>query len=101
MPDRPPRVDELASRGRSNGRLYTVYVLKSLSSLKSYVGFSDDVNRRLKEHNSGKNYYTKRYMPWKIIHTEEFKLLKEAVKREKYLKSASGRRIVLKKLFEE
>ena len=75
-----------------------VYVLKSLTAPKSYVGMTDDLNRRLEEHNSGKHSYTKRYVPWEIIYKEEFSNYSDARKREKYLKSASGRRF-LKKLF--
>ncbi len=78
---------------------YTVYVLSSLSTPKSYVGYTDNLDRRLGEHNSGKNNYTQKYKPWKVVHTESFKSMEEAVGREKYLKSASGRKLVLKKLF--
>ena len=78
---------------------YTVYVLKSLNQNKSYVGFTDNLERRIKEHNQGKSYYTKRYKPWELIYKEEYDNYEDAVKREKYLKSASGRGLVLKKLF--
>ena len=79
--------------------MFTIYVLKSESGIKSYVGVTNDIERRIKEHNSGKHAYTKRYMPWDIIHTEKFSTFKEARSREKYLKSTSGRRF-LKKLFD-
>ena len=78
--------------------MYTVYVLSSLTDKKSYVGMTDDVERRLMEHNSGRSSYTSRHMPWKIIYKEEYATLEEAVGREKYLKSASGRRF-LKRIF--
>ena len=65
---------------------------------KSYVGVTDDIDRRLREHNSGKHLYTKRYMPWKLIYSEELASIDEARKREKYYKSTTGRR-ALKKLF--
>ena len=78
--------------------MFTVYILKSEIAKKSYVGVTNDIDRRMGEHNSGKHAYTKRHMPWKIIHTEEFELFSEARAREKYLKSTSGRRF-LKKLF--
>ncbi len=81
--------------------IYVVYVLKSKVANKSYVGFTDNLSRRLKEHNLGVNYYTKRYKPWELIYKEEFEAYNQAVKREKYLKSASGRRLVLKKLFKK
>lgn len=78
---------------------YIVYVLSNTVARKSYVGLTDNLDRRLKEHNSGDSYYTKRYAPWKVIYTEELNSQFEARKREKYLKSASGRRLVLKKIF--
>jgi putative endonuclease len=79
--------------------MYFVYILKSKNANKSYVGFTDNVTKRLIEHNSGKANYTKKYMPWEILAIEEYKTREEAVTREKYLKSASGRRLVLKKIF--
>lgn len=65
---------------------------------KSYVGMTDDLKRRVVEHNSGKSIYTKKFLPWEIIHTEEYETRQEARKREKYMKSASGRRF-LKQFF--
>jgi len=78
--------------------MYTVYVLKSKSAKKSYVGVTDNIKRRLNEHNSGKHFYTKRYVPWEVIHTENFNYFKDARAREVFLKTTSGRRF-LKKLF--
>ena len=70
---------------------YTVYVLSSLVAKKSYVGFTNDLERRIHEHNSGRSYFTKQYKPWKIIYTEIFDSLEKARKREKYLKSGIGK----------
>ena len=53
---------------------------------------SADVEQRLKTHNSGKVRSTKAYVYWTLVHVEEFANRKEARKREKYLKSAAGRR---------
>lgn len=78
--------------------MFVVYVLRSNIAAKSYVGVTNNLERRLREHNSGKHAYTKRYTPWEIIHKEEFEEFQEARNREKYLKSASGRKS-LKKLF--
>jgi len=78
---------------------YIVYVLKSLVSKKSYVGFTNNLGRRLKEHNEGKGSFTKKYKPRKVVYFEELENYVEARRREKYLKSASGRRLVLKSLF--
>ena len=77
---------------------YFIYVLKSLSAKKSYVGITNNLQRRLMEHNSGKHVYTKRHKPWVMIYSEEYDSLKESREREKYLKSAIGRKF-LKTLF--
>ncbi len=79
---------------------YFAYLLKSENYAKSYVGITNDLKRRLLEHNSGKNLYTRRHLPWKMIYHEEYDNLGEARKREKYLKSASGRRF-LRKIFKK
>ena len=50
--------------------MVTVYVLKSLIDDVHYVGMAKDLLVRLKEHNGGKNHFTKGHMPWKIIYTE-------------------------------
>ena len=71
---------------------YFVYILKSLEFDKTYVGISNEPNRRLREHNSGKSKFTRKFMPWKILYKEEFDSRKLAREREKYLKSAASRR---------
>jgi len=75
-----------------------VYILLSDKTRKTYVGSTTDIERRLKEHNSGKNFFTKRYMPWKLFYREEYADLSEARKREKYLKTCAGRKFI-KKIF--
>lgn len=71
-----------------------VYVLKSLNHNKFYTGSTFDIKRRLIEHNNGKSIYTKRFMPWKVIYTEECVKILDARKREKYLKTSAGRRFL-------
>ena len=68
-----------------------VYILKSVTANKTYVGHTNNLERRLVEHNSGKSQFTRVFKPWKIIYTEEFVTREEAIKREKYFKSSSGR----------
>ena len=64
--------------------------------MKTYVGSTTDLIRRLKEHNNNQCLFTKRYSPWKIIHKEEFSDINDARKKEKYYKSAAGRRFIKK-----
>ncbi|MEI6508227.1 MAG: GIY-YIG nuclease family protein [Bacteroidota bacterium] len=77
---------------------FNVYVLQSEKSGILYTGFTENLNRRIHEHNTGKSKFTSGHMPWKIIYTEVVDNRLEARKREKYLKSATGKRF-LKKLF--
>jgi len=78
--------------------MYFVYILKSLSQQKSYVGITDNLERRLQEHNGGQSIYTKKYRPWVMIYHESYDTIQKAREREKYLKTSSGRRF-LKSLF--
>lgn len=74
--------------------MFYVYILKSNKSGKFYVGCTDDLNRRLKEHNSGKSRYTRNKGPWSVEYREEFVALKEARKREKQIKSWKKRKAI-------
>lgn len=79
--------------------MYKVYILKSKTKTKSYVGITNNIARRLEEHNKGRSIFTRRFMPWKLIYEESFLTRKEARMREKYLKSAAGRKLLKEKLF--
>jgi putative endonuclease len=62
-----------------------------------YIGQTNDVNRRIKDHNKGRVESTKSYIPYKLIYVEEHSTREDAVRREKELKTTEGRRF-LKKL---
>ena len=59
---------------------------------KSYVGCSANILERLNAHNQGKVTSTKKFRPWKIVFEEELENYEQAIKKEKYYKSAAGRR---------
>jgi len=69
-----------------------VYVLRSEKDESQYVGMRSDPERRLSEHNKGQVNSTKATCPWKIVLIESYDSRIEERKREKYLKSAAGRR---------
>ena len=72
--------------------IYFVYVLKSRKNGKRYYGFTrKDPTVRLLEHNLNKNDWTSKNGPFDLLYFEEFSSRKEALKREKYFKSAAGR----------
>lgn len=74
--------------------MYTVYVLKSLVKEIHYVGYTDDMPRRLIEHNAGKSKFTSAFKPWVIVYTEQVPDSIKARVREKYLKSYAGRQFI-------
>ena len=70
---------------------YFVYILKSKKDGRLYKGQTSNIEKRLKEHNSGKVKSTKGFIPWDIVYFEQFSSREEAVLREKYFKTGIGR----------
>jgi len=68
-----------------------VYAIKSETNGELYVGMALNADARLKEHNSGKNRYTKGLKPWKIVYREQCENWEKGRVREKYLKSGVGK----------
>jgi putative endonuclease len=74
---------------------FYTYVLYSRKYDKIYIGYSADVDDRLVSHNDERNRgWTKKYQPWIIAYTETYPKKKQAMKREKQLKSAKGREFI-------
>ncbi|MCU0640934.1 MAG: GIY-YIG nuclease family protein [Candidatus Margulisbacteria bacterium] len=73
---------------------FYVYVLQSLSYNTYYIGSTGNVERRLREHNSGKGRYTSGRVPWRLVYKEEYPSRREAIKRESALKSGQWRKIL-------
>ena len=69
---------------------FYVYVLRSISAGRHYIGSTADVARRLNEHNTQNGRWTSAYKPWVLVATEEFETRSQARKREAYLKSRAG-----------
>ena len=67
---------------------YFVYVIGSLKNFKpkTYVGWTKDLNERLRKHNSGKGAKSTKGRKWKIIYHEIFNSKEKAMRREYYLK---------------
>ena len=71
---------------------FVVYVLRSLRDGKRYIGMTENIQRRLNEHNTGKVCSTKSRVPFVLLHHEEFKTRREVHRREEYFKTAVGRK---------
>ena len=78
---------------------FVVYILYSKSSGKTYTGMTSDLITRYQFHNfKSTKGYTLKYRPWTVIHVEFFKTKKEALIRERELKSGKGRDWVKKNI---
>lgn len=71
---------------------YYIYILKSKKDGMLYTGYTNNLKRRLEEHNKGLVPSTKNRTPLNLIYFEGCLSQKDATKREKYLKSAWGKR---------
>jgi putative endonuclease len=69
--------------------IYRVYLLKNPTGLR-YIGISEDVTRRLDDHNAGKSRWTKSRRPWTLIWQSRFLSLTKARKLENLLKRQKG-----------
>jgi putative endonuclease len=73
--------------------MYYVYVLK-LSNSNLYKGFCNDLKRRYSEHLAGKVSSTRNYRPLKLIGYEAYVMKSDAMRREKFLKTTEGMRLL-------
>lgn len=77
---------------------YYTYILESIQYGNLYIGFTTDLTERIKKHSQGLNVSTKPYKPWRLIYYEAFLNKGEAQRREKYLKTNQGARMLKRKL---
>lgn len=78
--------------------MFYVYVIKSASGKDWYTGSTNDLRKRLKQHNEGKSAWTKTRGPWKLIYYEASLNEEDARSRELYLKSGMGKRYLKNRL---
>lgn len=73
---------------------FYIYVLKSEKDNSYYVGSTSSIEQRIKTHNSGNVISTRKKRPWTLIYKEEYLTLKEAIQRERRIKSWKKRRAI-------
>jgi len=72
-----------------------VYLLRSIPfPNQRYIGITDDLKKRLDNHNSGGSPHTSKFRPWKVVVAMRFEEDSKAAAFEQYLKSGSGRAFV-------
>ncbi len=68
-----------------------VYILLSLKDKKFYIGSTNNLKRRVSEHNQGKNISTAKRLPLKLIYYEAHLSKEDAERRENYFKTTKGK----------
>jgi len=94
-------IDSLGTKWKAKAAVtfFYVYILISISEPHHYyIGFTENLESRLKSHNSGKVSHTSKYKPWRIKTAIAFTDRTKAQDFEKYLKSPSGRAFAKKRL---
>jgi len=76
------------------------YVSQSIKNGSLYTGYTVNLRKRLKEHNQGLNKSTRPYIPWKLIYYEACLNEEDAKRREHYLKTTQGQRLLKRRLKE-
>ena len=75
--------------------MYTLYILYSKTIDSYYVGYTNSIERRLSEHNRKKGKFTDKGIPWMLVYSEIFITKKEAMNREKYIKSRKSKSFII------
>lgn len=78
--------------------MYYVYILISIKNDQVYTGYTTDLQKRIKEHNSGKSVHTNKFRPWKVQTYIAFENKEQASNFERYLKTGSGIAFAIKHL---
>ena len=81
--------------------MFYTYVLKSKKDQQLYIGSTNDLKRRFKEHNNGEVFSTKPRRPFELVYYEAYKAESDARNREKNLKLRSRAFTQLKKRIEK
>ncbi|TZF85999.1 GIY-YIG nuclease family protein (plasmid) [Pedobacter sp. BS3] len=74
---------------------YKTYILQSEQDSSFYIGYTEDLEKRLLFHNQGLSKYTSKKIPWKVAYFEEFETRSEAQKRELFLKKQTKKSFFL------
>ena len=72
--------------------MYYTYILRSQKNGRYYTGSTQNVEKRLSEHNAGASASTRYTRPFVLIHREAFPARRDAVRRERFLKTGVGRK---------
>ena len=80
--------------------MFHIYLIENSIDKSWYIGFTTDIDRRISEHDQkiGGDYTAKKPGKWRLIYSESYLDKKDALGREQFLKSGSGRRFLKKQI---
>jgi len=81
-------------RNTTSSVFFYVYALESLKDGKRYVGYTNNLKRRIEEHNKSLSFAAKFRLPFELIYFEGCKNMEDAKRRENYLKTTQGARFL-------
>jgi putative endonuclease len=73
---------------------FVTYILYSSKIDKYYIGSTENLEKRLENHNLGKSTFTSRGIPWLLVYFEEFSNRSDSLKREKEIKNKKSRKYI-------
>lgn len=74
--------------------MFYVYILYSEIRDRFYIGYTSDLEERVREHNRGATKYIRTGKPWNLVYSEEFTVKTDAIKRENEIKSKKSRKYI-------
>jgi putative endonuclease len=77
--------------------IYFVYILENKDENKYYIGQTNNLTRRIKDHNKGYNVFTSKNKNWQLVYKKEFNSRSDAIKFERFIKRQKSR-LFIKKL---
>jgi putative endonuclease len=75
--------------------MFTLYIIYSARLDRFYIGYTNDFQRRISEHNRIKGKYTDKGIPWLLVYSKEYRSKKEAMNRERFIKQMKSRQFIL------
>ncbi len=88
------RTNHYSSTREITNTYYYVYILRSIKDGNFYTGYTNNIIKRIIEHNKGRVESTKKRVPFELVYWEGCLNQQDATKREKYLKTAWGKRYI-------
>jgi putative endonuclease len=80
--------------------MYYIYILRSKKDKKNYTGYTNNLKKRVSEHNNGQVKSTKNRRPFELVYFEGCINIKDAKRRETYLKTTYGKRYIKNRIRE-